>query len=161
MSTGESSEAPWLDDREARAWRGYMRMRTLLDLQISRDLVRDSGLSDADYQVLVGLSEAPGRRARMIDLARLMLWSKSRLAHQLDRMQRRGLVLREADPASARAAVIVLTDEGLHTIQEAAPRHVDSVRRHFVDLLTDAQIDAIAEATETVVAHLRTVAEEP
>lgn len=155
----ESAADPrWLDAREARAWRGYMRMRALLDLQISRDLARDAGLSDADYQVLVGLSEAPGGRVRLVELAQLMLWSKSRLAHQLDRMTRRGLVRRDADPANARAAVVVLTGHGRDVIERAAPAHVESVRRHFLDLLTDAQIDAIAQATETVVAHLREAA---
>lgn len=162
MSTESGPEPRWLDDREAAAWRGYLRMRALLDLQISRDLAGD-GLSDADYQVLVGLSEAPAGRVRLTELARLMLWSKSRLAHQIDRMACRGLVGRETDPALARAAIVALTAAGRRTISEAAPRHVASVRRHFLDLLTPEQIDVIAVASGTVVGHLRAVrdAEQP
>lgn len=155
MSTQGSSAPRWLTAREQRAWRGYMRMRELLYLQITRDLAQDSGLSDADYQVLVGLSEAPGRRVRLIELADLMHWSKSRLAHQLDRMQERGLVRRESDPAHSRAVVVVLTETGLATMERAAPLHVESVRRHFVDPLTEEQLDAVADAAEIVLERLR------
>jgi DNA-binding MarR family transcriptional regulator len=144
----------WLNPREARAWRGYMRMRDLLDLQIGRDLGREAGLSDADFPVLVTLSETEGHRIRLIELAQRLLWSKSRLAHHLDRMVRRDLVRREAHPRNSRATIVALTAHGLHTLQAAAPAHVASVRRNFIDLLTDAQIDALGDATETVVEHL-------
>jgi len=144
----------WLNEREARAWRGYIRMRDLLDLQIGRDLGRDAGLSEADYPVLVTLSESKTHRMRLIELAQRLLWSKSRLAHHLDRMARRDLVRREAHPHNTRATVVALTTHGLHTLQAAAPAHVASVRRNFIDLLTDAQIDALGDATEAVIKHL-------
>lgn len=153
------SEPRWLDEREARAWRGYRRMRDLLDLQISRDLARDTGLSGADYTVLVVLSEAPNHRMRLVDLAERTLWSKSRLSHQLTRMERRGLLRREEceqHPENSRATDAVLTTDGLRAIGEAAPKHVESVRRHFLDHLTDDQIDALGDGTEQVVRHLRT-----
>lgn len=144
----------WLSEREARAWRGYMRMRALLDLQISRDLAHDSDLSDADYQVLATLSDSADHRYRLIDLAERMLWSRSRLGHHLDRMAARGLIERQQHPTNSRAAVVVLTTHGLCTLEAAAPDHVDSVRRHFIDLLTTEQIDALADATDTVIDHL-------
>ena len=147
----------WLDDRETRAWRGYLRMRALLDLQISRDLARDSGLSDADYQVLATLSESAGRQRRLIDLAERMLWSKSRLGHHIDRMAGRGLVERKPHPDNSRATIVALTGQGVRTLADAAPDHVDSVRRHFIDHLTAEQIDAVAEAAETVIEHLCSV----
>lgn len=132
-----------------------MRMRALLDLRIRRDLAQDSGLSDADYQVLVALSETPGRSLRLFELADRILWSTSRLAHQVHRMSQRGLVRREADPENQRAAVICLTTEGYATLEAAAPAHVDSVRRNFVDLLTKEQLEHLADATETIIDHLR------
>jgi DNA-binding MarR family transcriptional regulator len=153
------AEPRWLTDRESRAWRGYMQMRGLLDLQISRDLARDAGLSEADYTVLAVLSETPEGRMRLIDLAGRMLWSTSRLAHHLDRMQRRGLVRREEHPINSRARVAALTERGRLVIDEAAPHHVDSVRRHFIDLLTDQQIDALGDVTQTVLDRLRGVAD--
>jgi DNA-binding MarR family transcriptional regulator len=151
----------WLSDREARAWRGYMKMRALLDLQISRDLARDAGLSEPDYTVLVVLSETPGGRVRLVDLADRMLWSTSRTAHHLDRMQRRDLVRREKHPTNSRATVVALTEHGQDVIEKAAPHHVDSVRRHFIDRLTAHEIDVFGDATETVLNHLRPGADPP
>jgi DNA-binding MarR family transcriptional regulator len=151
----------WLDPAEDRAWRGYRRMRALLDLQINRDLARDAGLSEPDYDVLSNLSETEGYRWRLSDLAARMLWSKSRLSHHLTRMQQRGLVTREDCPEDGRGAVVVLTEGGLRAIQAAAPDHVASVRRHLIDLLSSDQIAALGDITETVLSHLATLDQQP
>jgi DNA-binding MarR family transcriptional regulator len=151
MST---TEPVWLDEGEARAWRGYLRMRTLLHAQIVRDLAREAGLSGPDYDVLSNVSEAPGRRARLGDLAARMAWSRSRLSHHITRMERRGLVTREDCTSDGRGAFVVLTDTGWRAIQAAAPGHVASVRRHFIDLLSREQLDALAEISQTVVRRL-------
>ena len=147
-------EPLWLDDAEARAWRGYMRMRTLLHAQIVRDLAREAGLSGPDYDVLSNVSEAEGRRTRLGDLAARMAWSKSRLSHHITRMEQRGLVTREDCTSDGRGAFVVLTDAGFRAIEAAAPGHVASVRRHFIDLLSRDQLDALAEITQTVVRRL-------
>jgi DNA-binding MarR family transcriptional regulator len=144
----------WLNDTEFRAWIGYRRMRGRLDLRIARDLAEDSGLSEPDYDVLSSLGDAERHRARLSDLAARMLWSKSRLSHHITRMQTRGLVVKEDCADDGRGAVVVLTEKGLHTIEEAAPAHVESVRRHFIDLLTDAEIAVLGAVTERVLAHL-------
>lgn len=144
----------WLDDDEQRAWRAYRRMRLLLDAQIARDLHADSGLSAPDYDVLSDLSESEGHQLRVTDLAARLQWSKSRLSHHLSRMEQRRLVRREDCSSDARGAVIVLTDEGLRTIEAAAPDHVRSVRRHFIDVLTPKQLNALTKISDTVVAHL-------
>jgi DNA-binding MarR family transcriptional regulator len=151
MST---TEPAWLDEAEARAWRGYLRMRTLLHAQILRDLAREAGLSGPDYDVLSNVSEAPGHRARLGDLAARMAWSRSRLSHHITRMERRGLVTREDCASDGRGAFVVLTDAGWRAIRAAAPGHVASVRRHFVDLLSREQLDALAEISRTVVRRL-------
>lgn len=129
-------------------------MFLLLNRQVARDLARESGLSEADYDVLSNLSEAPGASMRLTELAEHMRWSKSRLSHHLTRMQQRGLVTRQEHPSDGRGAVIVLTDEGLRTIQEAAPGHVASVRRHFIDLLTPEELKAFGDISWTVVERL-------
>jgi DNA-binding MarR family transcriptional regulator len=144
----------WLDEAEDRAWRGYRRMRTLLDARILRDLAREAGLSGPDYDVLSHVSEAPGRRARLGELAERMAWSKSRLSHHLTRMERRGLVARQDCPSDGRGAFVVLTEAGFRVIQAAAPGHVASVRRHFIDLLSRDQLDVLTRITDTVVGHL-------
>src|SRR5262249_25212738 len=111
-------------------------MRTLLDLQLARDLNKDSGLSETDYDVLSTLSEKPegrwGAGARVPQLR----WSTSRLAHHVGGIEQRGLVARQPCPGDARGALIGLTEQGRAALERAAPPHVASVRRHMIDLLT-------------------------
>ncbi|MFC0029010.1 MarR family winged helix-turn-helix transcriptional regulator [Micromonospora chaiyaphumensis] len=148
-------DAPrWLDAREARAWRGYRRMRRLLDLELARELMQDAGLSEPDYDVLSDLSETPDQRLRLSELADRMLWSRSRLSHHLARMQQRGLVTREEHPSDGRGSIVVLTPAGRAAIEAAAPGHVAAVRRHLIDLLTPEEIDALAALTQRVVDRL-------
>lgn len=147
-------ETRWLDEREARAWRAFERMRVVLTARLHRHLLQDAGMSGADYEVLVNLSEAPGGRLRAYELGAAMQWEKSRLSHQLSRMERRGLVQRQDCPTDARGLFVVLTAEGRAAIEGAAPQHVDDVRRYLVDVLTPAQLDSLAEISETVLEAL-------
>ena len=144
----------WLTAPQERAWRRYRRMRTLLDLQIARDLSKDSGLSETDYDVLSTLSEKPEGCWRARDLAAQLLWSTSRLAHHVGRMEQRGLVARQPCPGDARGALISLTEQGRAALERAAPPHVASVRRHIIDLLTPGEIAALDTIAEKVITHL-------
>ena len=147
-------EPRWLDEQEDRAWRGYRRMRRLLDLELARELMQDAGLSEPDYDVLSDLSETPDQRLRLSELADRMLWSRSRLSHHLARMQQRGLVSREECPSDGRGSIVTLTPAGRHAIEAAAPGHVAAVRRHLIDLLTADEIEALGALTHRVVDHL-------
>ena len=149
MTTG-----PWLDDTESRAWRGYLRMQTLLTAELARQLVADAGLSLADYEVLVILSETPERRLRMFELGAQLLWEKSRLSHHITRMQGRGLVRREDCASDARGAFVVITDQGLAAITEAAPAHVANVRRVLFDHLSDDEVRLLGNVTHRIADHL-------
>jgi DNA-binding MarR family transcriptional regulator len=144
----------WLDDHEQRAWRAYQQLRHQLDARLRADLVRTSGLSDADYAVLVHLSEATDEQLRARDLAGTLQWEKSRLSHQISRMEKRGLVSRADCPTDARGAFVVLTDEGRAAIEAAAPLHVDAVRRYVIDGLGPAHLDALIEIADIVLARL-------
>jgi DNA-binding MarR family transcriptional regulator len=144
----------WLTAPQEQAWRRYRRMRTLLDLQIARDLHHDSGLSETDYDVLSTLSEKPGSQWRARDLAAQLLWSTSRLAHHLGRMEQRGLVTRQPSADDARGSLISLTEPGRAVLQQAAPPHVASVRRHLIDLLTDEEVATLDTIAQKVVARL-------
>lgn len=130
-------------------------MRTLLDLAIARDLRNDSGLSEADYDVLTTLSESADGSWRARDLAARLLWSTSRLAHQVGRMQARDLVERRGTDSDARGAVVALTTLGRATLDAAAPLHVDSVRRHLIGLLGPAEIAALDGIAGKVVDNLQ------
>ncbi len=131
-------------------WRAFVGMRRALDLAVERQLA-EAGLSTADYELLVPLSEAPGLVLRVRDLGRTVAWDRSRLAHQLRRMEQRGLVSRFECPTDARGTMVRLTDKGREVIESAAPGHVEAVRRHLVDLLTPDEIDAILRISERVI----------
>jgi DNA-binding MarR family transcriptional regulator len=137
-------EPGWLTQDEERAWRAFRRLLIALPARTARDLAADSGLSAADYEVLSTLSEKTGHRWSLKDLAAKMEWSRSRLSHHTARMQQRGLVEREADPADARGCVLHLTSTGLQALEAAAPGHVASVRARFLDHLTAGELDALA-----------------
>lgn len=145
----------WLDADQQRHWRAFLAATTLLSDRLSRELQASHGLSLSDYEILVRLSEAPGRRLRMSHLADSTLASRSRLSHQIDRMEKAGLVVREPCEDDRRGANAVLTEAGWELLVAAAPRHVDGVREHLVDLLTDEQFAALGSACAVVAEHLQ------
>ncbi|MEU6080141.1 MarR family transcriptional regulator [Streptomyces sp. NPDC047108] len=153
------SDPRWLDDLESRAWRGYMAMTQLLETEVNRGLKQDADLSLSDYRVLVPLSEAEGHRLRMQDLAAEAHFEKSRLSHQIRRMESRGLVRREECPTDARGAFAIITPEGLKAIRMAAPLHVARVRRILIDSLTRDQLNCLADIATGVVDRLGTPAD--
>jgi DNA-binding MarR family transcriptional regulator len=146
--------APWLDAAEERAWRGFHAMRTQLLARLSRSLLEESGLSGADFEVLVAVSEAPGKRMRAVELGRALGWEKSRLSHQVTRMEARGLVCREECKNGSRGAEVVLTALGRRTIDAAAPMQLAQTRANFIDLLSPAQLRTLAEIADIVLEHL-------
>jgi DNA-binding MarR family transcriptional regulator len=147
-------EARWLDEREALVWRGIIGVRQQLGAVLERRMVLDGGLSGAEYALLVPLSEAPGGVLRARDLGRMIGWERSRISHQVTRMEKRGLVAREECGEDARGSMVRLTDAGRAAIVAAAPAHVAAVREHFFDVLTDAEIDVIGPALERVLDRL-------
>ena len=147
-------EARWLDEREQRAWRALMVMQDGLSEFLERRLRTRCGLSQADYQVLAHLSEAPEGRLRPFELGRLLRWEKSRLSQHLGRMEKRDLVTREPCATDQRGAVVALTDPGRVLIEAAAPQHVSDVREVFVDHLSSDELDTLAAIGDTVRARL-------
>jgi len=152
--TNPAQQPKWLDESEQAAWRGYVDMNVRLSAQLNRDLQAAAGLSHADYAVLVQVSEHPKCRMRVLELARALDWEKSRLSHQLSRMQQRGLIDRAGCADDRRGSFIELTPKGRRTIEDAAPAHVDSVRRYLFDTLTPEQVDMLGAITRQVLDQL-------
>jgi DNA-binding MarR family transcriptional regulator len=140
----------WLEPREQASWRAYLDMTAKLNAQLNREMQEQSGISIADFSVLVQLSEHVDGKLRVLELARALGWEKSRLSHQLNRMQQRGLVERSNCSEDRRGAFILLTPRGRTTIEAAAPRHVESVRRYVFDQLSAEQVDALGTISRTV-----------
>nr|WP_029930370.1 MarR family transcriptional regulator [Nocardia otitidiscaviarum] len=141
-----AAEPRWLTPAQQRAWRAYMEGSQRLMAELNRQLLADSRLSLADYRILVKLSEAPGRAMRMSDLADGVLSSRSRLTHQIRRMEAQHMVRRTSAEEDGRGVRAHLTEEGMRRLRAAAPGHVDAVHRDFIDLLTPQQLEAVAAA---------------
>ena len=148
------TEPQWLDPREDRAWRAYLHAHHQLTLRLRQHLLQDSGLTDADYEILAVLSGHPTGHMPAQELGALVQWEKSRLSHQVRRMQERGLIVREPNPVDGRSAIICLLPAGRRTIEVAAPQHVHNVRRNFIDLFTPAELDTLAALNQRVLDHL-------
>lgn len=122
--------------------------------RLESELHSGTGVHMSEYEVLVRLSEAPSRRLRMSELADDTVASRSRLSHQISRMERAGLVVRESCATDRRGAFAVLTPRGMARLEAAAPAHVDSVRRVLMDALTPAQFTQLGKLSAKVLAHL-------
>jgi DNA-binding MarR family transcriptional regulator len=145
----------WLDEDEMRTWRAYVVGKALLDSRLHRDLQAEHHLALADYELLVRLSEASCGRARMSTLAEQVGSSKSRISHQIGRMEKAGLVRREECSSDGRGVFAVLTAHGRDVLRTAAPTHVRGVRDNLVDLLTERERSVLADVFERVRTHLR------
>jgi DNA-binding MarR family transcriptional regulator len=148
------SNARWLDEREERAWRALQFMQMRLTDHLARDLATTSNLSYPDYLVLVALTDRPEGRMRVFELTAVLGWEKSRLSHHVARMAERKLVTKEKCDLDRRGAYVVVTERGREEIRAAAPSHVETVRRLFIDQLTPRQLDTIRAAAEQVLAGL-------
>jgi DNA-binding MarR family transcriptional regulator len=126
--------------------------------QLDRDL-HEFGLSTHDYEILVELSEAPGNRLRMTELADVTAQSRSRLSHQVTRLEAKGLVRRDACDGDKRGTFAVITPSGMATIERVAPCHVESVRQHFIDQLFPGQLEVLTGAYRPALARLREIRE--
>ena len=145
----------WLSPAEQQQWRSWLTMNLLLPEALDRDPRQHVGIGLGEYEILVHLSEAPERRLRMADLAHRTLASRSRLTHQIGRMQTAGLVTREQCAEDHRGQWAVLTDEGFALIEAAAPIHVDSVRRHLLDVLGPQDFTRFGEMCDRVARPLQ------
>ncbi|MFV0126462.1 MarR family winged helix-turn-helix transcriptional regulator [Streptomyces sp. HMX112] len=136
-------EPRWLDEQEALVWEKYRELRRELQQAQDRQLVRDSGLSAAEYALLAPLSESRDGLLRARELGQRVGWERSRLSHQVGRMEKRGLVTRETCAEDGRGSMVRLTPEGRAAIEAAAPRHVETVRRYFFDPLSRAEVETL------------------
>jgi DNA-binding MarR family transcriptional regulator len=142
----------WLSEKEQRTWRLFLQACQSVFSATEAQLIRDSGLPHGYYEILVHLSETPGRALRMTELARASSYSKSRLSHAVARLEERGWVQRRDCPTDRRGQIAELTDEGFAALAAAAPGHVEQVRRSLIDVLTPDQIKQLGEISAAIIA---------
>ena len=144
----------WLNEEESRTWIAWLLSTRLLWDELERDLQRDASMPYSYYEVLVMLSETPGRARRMSELADATQSSRSRLSHAVARLEALGWVRREVCPGDRRGWLAVMTDEGFAALEAAAPDHVESVRTHLFDLLSAEQQRQLREISDVFLEHL-------
>lgn len=147
-------DAQWLDTREARLWQSYRDTYRELMRALEARLIGNSGLSGADYALLHPLSEAEDGVLRTRDLGKSVGWERSRLSHQVSRMEKRGLVCREECASDARGSMVRLTELGWKAIEAAAPDHVAAVRGYFFDHLTEAEQTQLAGLLDRIATNI-------
>jgi DNA-binding MarR family transcriptional regulator len=145
-------ETRWLSADEQQTWRAFLTACQTLFGAIDAQLQHDSGLPHGYYEILVRLSEAPGRALRMSQLAEASTSSKSRLSHAVARLEDRGWVQRTSCPTDRRGQIAKLTDEGIAALAAAAPGHVEQVRRSLVDALGTEQIEQLRKISASIIA---------
>jgi DNA-binding MarR family transcriptional regulator len=157
--TDWSALAPAVDRRrlsspELAVWRSFVDVTGELRRLMGARLAKDSGLSAANYHVLVTLSEAPGKRLRSSALAEAMDWERSRLSHHLPRMEKRELIVREPCAEDSRGAEVVLTEAGATAFRAATAPHARAIKEHFADALTPEQFAALDDVLKSLSRHL-------
>ncbi|TQL68713.1 MarR family transcriptional regulator [Nocardioides albertanoniae] len=147
-------EVKWLSNDEQVAWRAWLAVNAQLTARMNRDLQVNNGLSLADYDVLVNLTDVPDRSLRMFELGDKLQWEKSRLSRQVMRMAARGLVERRECLDDRRGAFVDLTPAGLEAIEAAAPEHVTMIRQMLFDAWTPDEVAALTKLYEGVLERL-------
>jgi DNA-binding MarR family transcriptional regulator len=153
-SARSAAQPRWLDAEEQKAWRAWLNSSMLLTDRLDRELTREAGIPHGYYEILVQLSETPGRMMRMSELADRCLSSRSRLSHAVSRLEERGWIRRQVCESDGRGQLAVLTDDGFEALEAAAPIHVEGVRTHLFDQLSPEQVAAMRDIGETLLRHL-------
>ena len=158
MSRNDQAEsAPaggWLDADQQRAWLAYIRVQLRLAYEMNRQLLAEGGMSLPDYDVLTALSVADEGRMQITVLAAQIGWERSRVSHHVRRMSARGLVTCDLSAADRRVTEVTRTAQGRQALAEAAPGHVDLVRRLFFGGLPADLVGPLSEALESVYANI-------
>jgi DNA-binding MarR family transcriptional regulator len=150
MEPSLSSPSP----ERLRGWRLFFESALALGDVLDAELEQAVGISQRWYDVLVHLEESPDG-IPMNELAERILYSKSGFTRVVDRMEEEGLVRRARPEHDRRSILVVLTDKGIETMEEARRYHRDGIDRHFSQHLTDADVEALTRALEKVSAHAR------
>jgi DNA-binding MarR family transcriptional regulator len=156
----EVARTRWLTADQLAQWRGFMMLVHRLPAALDSQLERDSQLSFIEYYVLAGLSDQPGHRMRMSELAALANSELSRLSHMVSRLEKRGFVRREPDPRSGRYTQAILTEAGYAYLAGAAPGHVRRVLDLFIDVLDPEELQTLLRCSDKVIAHIESTQEQ-
>ena len=133
-----------LTPEELGVWRGLLRVHSALVKALDAELLAGHDLPLTSYEVLINLQAAPDRRRRMAELADGVLLSRSGMTRLVDRLERDGLLERDACASDGRGTFAVLTDKGEALLAEARRTHLDGVRERFLRHFTEEELAHLA-----------------
>jgi len=151
-AVSEVSPADW------ELWRSFRSMNQQLSRELDRQLQRDAGISQADYGILLALFESSEKRMRTGELSELLGWEKSRVSHQVARMESRGLVERTECESDGRGTWVGLQPDGTRALLGAMREHADAIRELFLSELEPGEKEIIQKAARRVLGKLNPVA---
>jgi DNA-binding MarR family transcriptional regulator len=151
------TEVSAVSDAEWKVWRTFNSMRRQLDRELERQLQRDADISGPDYEILLTLFESPDRQLRVRELVEHLGWEKSRVSHQISRMEKRELVLRTECNTDGRGTWVGITADGRRALLGAMRDHALTVRKYFFDVLSEEEKAAILGVSERVIATIEPV----
>jgi DNA-binding MarR family transcriptional regulator len=143
-----------LSREEEAAWRAFATVMHRLRWALEVQLERDADLSFIEYHTLARLSEESNHTLRMSELAAFTSQSLSRLSHLVKRLEARGLLRRETDPADGRFTNAIMTGEGYAKLVASAPAHAETVRALVIDEFSAAELQQLREASERILARI-------
>lgn len=149
-----TTQTPWLTQPQQRIWRSFLGGTTVLMERLDRDLRSAHGLSMPEYEILVRLSEAPGRSIRMAELADAVAHSRSRVTHTIARLEREGIVVRGQCVDDGRGVSAVLTDHGFAVLEAAAHTHVQGVHDYLIAGAADGDLEALGRVMQNMLERL-------
>ncbi|WP_131742068.1 MarR family winged helix-turn-helix transcriptional regulator [Actinomadura roseirufa] len=151
------SEPRWLNEREMRAWSGFLETSALVQRLIERQFREDGGVTMVQYEILHWANECAPQHRCITELAELMITSRSGLSYQVAQLEKAGLLRRETSADDERRSMVVITEDGQRVLERTAPGHVETIRNGLLDLLTDEQITQLADMMDSARTHLRAV----
>jgi len=144
------TEVSQISDAEWDVWRSFTTMRRQLDLALEQQLQRDAGISRADFEILLAIFEAPEKQLRARELVDRLGWEKSRVSHQVTRMEQRDLVTRRECDSDLRSSWILLTPAGKRAVLGSMRDHAMTIRKYFFDALTPTELEVMSAASQRV-----------
>jgi DNA-binding MarR family transcriptional regulator len=148
------TEVSRIGESEWDVWRSFYAMRRRLDHALEVQLQRDSGISRPDFEILIALFNAPDRRLRVRELISTIGWEKSRVSHQVTRMEKRGLVTKFECDSDRRGSWVELTSTGRKVILGAMREHSDTIKRYFFDALSPDELAVIGTASASIISAI-------
>ena len=144
-----------MQELDSKAWRAFHKIGSSLLPHLSRQITNHSGITGAEYVVLVALSELPVPAVNLNRLANGLGWEISRMSHQISRMEESGLVKKSRNPEDSRRFDVSITSKGRKIAESAIPLQSKEINHCFSEVLTKDQMKSLIEISEAISKHMK------